>query len=144
MMQSLTFAGNPSLRCPIPSVRPRQVLRCRAAAQSFSGVVAERKPASFYEVLRVNETASVTEIKAAYRSLAKMYHPDAGESDGRDFIQIHDAYETLSDPGSRALYDLSLGLRRERRSSGSSSSFGFYPVGFGGRPTRRWETDQCW
>lgn len=97
-------------------------------------------------MLRVDENASVTEIKAAYRSLAKLYHPDASESDGRDFIQIHNAYETLSDPSTRTLYDLSLGLRSERRSSGSSSSssFGFYPVGFGGRPTRRWETDQCW
>lgn len=147
MMQSLTFSGNPSLRFPTPSPRQRRMLQCRAAVKSFSGVVAERKPASFYEVLRVNENASVMEIKAAYRSLAKLYHPDAGESDGRNFIQIHNAYETLSDPSARTLYDLSLGLIRERRSPGSSSSsssFGFYPVGFGGRPTRRWETDQCW
>ncbi|KAK9989169.1 hypothetical protein SO802_029408 [Lithocarpus litseifolius] len=31
------------------------------------------------------------------------------ESDGRDFIEIHNVYATLSDPAARALYDLSLG-----------------------------------
>lgn len=122
-------------------------MRCRtgaAAVQSFAALVAARKPASFYEVLRVKQTASSVEIKAAYRSLAKRYHPDAApsaaaESDGRDFILIHNAYETLSDPTARALYDLSLGFVRERR-----SSFECYTYSVGRRPTRRWETDQCW
>ncbi|KAK6934666.1 DnaJ domain [Dillenia turbinata] len=103
--------------------------------------VETRKPAaSLYDVLRVNRNASLTEIKTAYRSLAKLYHPDAAsESDGRDFIEIHNAYATLSDPAARAVYDLSLGSTR-RRSNGrySSATPGFYST------TRRWETDQCW
>ena len=53
-----------------------------------------------YEVLGVNENASETEIKKAYRSLSLKYHPDRN-SDGNSttkFQEINAAYETLSDP----------------------------------------------
>ncbi|XVE80625.1 hypothetical protein DITRI_Ditri14bG0154200 [Diplodiscus trichospermus] len=88
---------------------------------------------SLYEILRVERTASLNEIKTAYRSLAKVYHPDAmgPSSDGRDFIEIRRAYTTLSDPTARATYDISLGARGRR-------------VRTRVYPTRRWETDQCW
>ncbi|XP_040987401.1 chaperone protein dnaJ 11, chloroplastic [Juglans microcarpa x Juglans regia] len=109
---------------------------------SSATATVSRRPSSLYEVLRVKRTASFTEIKTAYRRLAKMYHPDAiqePESDGSDFIEIHNAYATLSDPSSRALYDLSLGAQFERRpfSFTTGNRTGFYA-------TRRWETDQCW
>ncbi|KAM6579175.1 hypothetical protein CsatA_002949 [Cannabis sativa] len=99
---------------------------------------------SFYDVLRVKHNASQTEIKMAYRNLAKLYHPDVAEdeddsiSDGLDFIEIHNAYATLSDPSARAMYDLSLGNHFQRSPLSSSSSYGFTSS------TRRWETDQCW
>lgn len=116
---------------------------CHASMPTL--VEATRKPSSLYEVLRVKQTASPTEIKTAYRSLAKMYHPDASpvDSDGRNFIQIHNAYETLSDPAARAVYDLSLGSTGRRPYAYACSSGGVR-----GRSahysTRRWETDQCW
>ncbi|KAJ4981081.1 hypothetical protein NE237_031918 [Protea cynaroides] len=99
---------------------------------------------NLYEVLRVKETASQVEIKTAYRSLAKVYHPDTATlgSDAHDFITIHNAYATLSDPTARARYDLSIGGRR-RFSFISSSADGTCPGFVVGR-TRRWETDQCW
>uniref|UniRef100_A0A803LQD8 J domain-containing protein n=1 Tax=Chenopodium quinoa TaxID=63459 RepID=A0A803LQD8_CHEQI len=106
MMQTLNFPCNPPTPTPTPS---NHRFRCRAAVQSISPPM--RKSGSFYEVLRVNRHASALEIKAAYRNLAKLYHPDSSsKSDGGDFIQIHNAYETLSDPAARALYDLSFGL----------------------------------
>lgn len=88
---------------------------------------------SLYEILRVDRTASLNEIKTAYRSLAKVYHPDAmgASSDGRDFIELRDAYATLSDPTARAMYDMWLGGRGRRVRSRVY-------------PSRRWETDQCW
>lgn len=99
------------------------------------------KPRSLYDVLRVKRNATPSEIKSAYRSLAKRYHPDASDSnqnDDRDFIDIHNAYATLSDPTTRALYDLKLSTGLERRSGGGlGSSSEFYSY-------RRWETDQCW
>ncbi|XP_059435779.1 chaperone protein dnaJ 11, chloroplastic-like [Corylus avellana] len=108
---------------------------------SFSLSSTGRGTSTFYQLLRVKETASQTEIKAAYRNLAKQYHPDAASSssnpNARDFIEIHNAYATLSDPVARARYDLSIGA-----STASARPYG-YTAGFY-RPTRRWETDQCW
>ncbi|GAY58005.1 hypothetical protein CUMW_183760 [Citrus unshiu] len=62
---------------------------------------------SLYEVLRIEPTAMISEIKTVYQSLAKVYHPDLS-GNGRDFTEIHNAYETLSDPKARAVYDMSL------------------------------------
>ncbi|KAJ0249358.1 hypothetical protein HA466_0148660 [Hirschfeldia incana] len=94
-----------------------------------------RRASSLYELLRVDETASLTEIKTAYRSLAKVYHPDASESDGRDFVEIHKAYATLADPTTRAIYDSTLSARRRRVHAHRASRV---------YTTTRWETDQCW
>ncbi|MCD7450564.1 hypothetical protein HAX54_007217 [Datura stramonium] len=124
-------------------------------ASIYAAAVAEAQPAlerrttaSLYDVLKVKENASAKEIKAAYRNLAKLYHPDAGSlpeesSDGRHFIEIHEAYATLSDPVSRDLYDLKLNLSSRRRGFGSSAD-GICVNGSEFYPTRRWETDQCW
>src|SRR5208282_1854520 len=65
-------------------------------------------PVDFYEVLGINRTASDADIKRAYRSLARKYHPDvatdkvAAES---QFKEINEAYSVLSDPQKRQLYD---------------------------------------
>ncbi|KAL6975135.1 hypothetical protein U1Q18_023930 [Sarracenia purpurea var. burkii] len=112
------------------------------AVTETAPAVETRKAGSLYEILRVKRNASSMEIKAAYWSLAKLYHPDSPcseSSDGRDFIEIHNAYATLSDPTARALYDLSLGAGSDRRAFGyaAGNRSGFYT-------TRRWETDQCW
>ncbi|KAL5802085.1 hypothetical protein ACOSQ3_030550 [Xanthoceras sorbifolium] len=122
--------------------RTRRTTTSVVSPRASAVTVAERS--SLYEVLRVNPTATMTEIKTAYRSLAKVYHPDlsVASSDGRDFIEIHNAYETLSDPAARAVYDLSLpcnsnNSRRRTASCAYSGRGGFYT-------TRRWETDQCW
>ncbi|KAK9200863.1 hypothetical protein WN944_016062 [Citrus x changshan-huyou] len=74
---------------------------------------------SLYEVLRVEPMATILEIKTTYRSLAKVYHPDLS-GNGRDFIEIHNGYETLSYPTARAVYDMSLASRRRTR----TASFG--------------------
>lgn len=58
----------------------------------------------FYEVLGVEKTATEAEIKKAYRKMALKYHPDRG-GDPEMFKKVALAYETLSDPEKREIYD---------------------------------------
>lgn len=62
----------------------------------------------YYEVLGVSKTASDDELKKAYRSLAKKYHPDLHPDDKEaeaHFKEVNEAYEVLSDKDKRAKYD---------------------------------------
>ncbi len=63
-----------------------------------------------YLVLGVPRTADAAMIRAAYVALAKRYHPDVAAGNPElaafNFRQITDAYQTLSDPASRARYDV--------------------------------------
>lgn len=66
---------------------------------------------NYYEVLGVEESASVEDIKKAYKKLAKKWHPDANPNDPsaeQKFKEISAAHSTLSDPQKRADYDRSL------------------------------------
>ncbi|KAL1328660.1 hypothetical protein HN51_038475 [Arachis hypogaea] len=65
---------------------------------------------SFYELLGISESGSLMEIKQAYKQLARKYHPDVSppgrlEEYTKRFIRVQEAYETLSDPTRRAMYD---------------------------------------
>jgi DnaJ-class molecular chaperone len=62
----------------------------------------------YYKILGVARTASAKEIKAAYRRLARKYHPDVNPGDKQAearFKQINEANEVLSDKGKRERYD---------------------------------------
>ena len=63
----------------------------------------------FYEVLGIEKTATDEEIKRAYRKLAKKYHPDANPDNKKEaeekFKEVSEAYETLSNPQKRQMYD---------------------------------------
>ena len=57
-----------------------------------------------YEILEVSPRARAEVIAAAYRALARKFHPDAG-GDERIMIDLNRAWEVLGDPGRRAAYD---------------------------------------
>ncbi|ROV90602.1 hypothetical protein VSDG_07430 [Cytospora chrysosperma] len=62
----------------------------------------------YYKVLGLGKQASDREIKSAYRQLSKKYHPDKnpGDETVKDkFVEVSEAYEALSDPESRKIYD---------------------------------------
>tara|TARA_A100001015_G_C14951098_1_gene696793 strand:+ start:311 stop:721 length:411 start_codon:yes stop_codon:yes gene_type:complete len=58
-----------------------------------------------YQVLKIQNTANKREIKAAYKKLAKIYHPDVYDDDGDQFKRISLAYSILSDEAKRKTYD---------------------------------------
>jgi curved DNA-binding protein CbpA len=62
----------------------------------------------YYDLLEVPPTATLTQIKRAYRRLARKYHPDMNNGDpeaAEHFKLITEAYEILSDPAQRQRYD---------------------------------------
>jgi DnaJ-class molecular chaperone len=59
----------------------------------------------YYEVLRVHQSVSQEEIKESYRRLAHKYHPDMEGGDALKFKEILEAFNVLSDPYKRGVYD---------------------------------------
>lgn len=66
------------------------------------------KHKNYYEILEVSEDATPSQIKRAYYSLCKQYHPDINPKTGNLFRNINEAYQTLIDPVKREEYDRSL------------------------------------
>ena len=67
----------------------------------------------YYEILKVVPTASTEEIKASYYELSKKYHPDLnpGNTEAeKNFKDLSEAYETLSNPTKRKAYDSEFNL----------------------------------
>ena len=67
-------------------------------------------PKDYYIVLGVSRGANLNKIKRAYRTVVKKYHPDVAQSEEskKRFLEIREAYETLSDERRRKEYDKEL------------------------------------
>lgn len=86
----------------------------------------------YYKTLGVSKTADDKAIKAAYRRLARKYHPDVNKGQAERFKEINEAYAVLSDPDKRKRYD-TLGPDWERYArAGARSPFEGQDVRFGG------------
>jgi DnaJ domain/SprT-like family len=83
------------------------------------------KEKGYYALLGVPPDATTAQIKSAYRKLAKQYHPDVNNSPGaaEKFREITEAYDTLTDPDRRSLYDLLHGTGRTTFGDGERSRY---------------------
>nr|SVE70484.1 EOG090X07WF [Daphnia similis]SVE71108.1 EOG090X07WF [Daphnia similis]SVE71739.1 EOG090X07WF [Daphnia similis]SVE72367.1 EOG090X07WF [Daphnia similis] len=96
----------------------------------------------FYKILGIQKSATTNQIKKAYRKLAKELHPDRNQEDtekaSAQFQDLGAAYETLSDPEKRELYDRcgEECVSKEGAGGGGmdpfASFFGDFGFGFGG------------
>src|SRR5947209_5533200 len=89
----------------------------------------------YYEVLGVSKNSSETEIKSAYRKLARQHHPDVDKSPdaAEKFKVLSEAYQVLSDPQKRKTYDQFGPAAFESGAQGGNPFNGGYnPFGNGG------------
>ena len=92
---------------------------------------------NYYTVLGVGRDASQEDVKAAYRKLARKWHPDVNAGDAaaeQRFKEINEAHEVLGNPESRRKYDaLGADWRRiEQAQAAGGNPFGGGPFGFEG------------
>ena len=88
----------------------------------------------YYEVLGLSKGAGEAEIKKAYRSLAKKYHPDMNPGDAEaeaKFKEINEAYAVLSDADKKAKYDQFGHAAFDPTAGGAGGGYGGFGGGFG-------------
>lgn len=97
--------------------RPHKVF-LSVTCTSSSPTTQPESNTNFYKMLSLShERASTDEIKKAYRTMARRHHPDVchdpsmKEESTKLFVQLNEAYQTLSDPVLRQEYDYEMGLR---------------------------------
>lgn len=102
---------NTLLQNPSFVVKSSSTKSCKSRTKACVSTIAlDQSTDNFYELLGIPESGSLSDIKKAYKQLARKYHPDVSPPDRAEeytqrFILVQEAYETLADPQTRALYD---------------------------------------
>jgi len=88
-----------------------------ASAERLDGSPARSRPPTLFDVLRVEPTATQSEVRAQYLKLVVRHHPDkskaASDASGEVFLRLQAAYEVLGDPVERRRYERFLRERAE-------------------------------
>jgi molecular chaperone DnaJ len=92
-------------------------------------------PQDFYQTLGVERAAEAEEIRKAYRKLARKYHPDLNPGDKsaeEHFKKVQEAYDVLSDPKKKTMYDQVGYYSENGMPGGAQGPRGGPNMGFGG------------
>nr|XP_043620420.1 chaperone protein dnaJ 20, chloroplastic-like [Erigeron canadensis] len=97
------------------NIRTYRISTKASATTANSNVCIESLPQNetLYDLLGITESGTLSDIKQAYKKMALKYHPDVSPPDRAEeytvkFIRVQEAYETLSDPEARFMYDNSM------------------------------------
>ena len=141
---SRIFESLPPLLLPSPSRPPKFIALLRLRASSLTTIrshsfidASQGDNSKFYDALGVAKNADAAEIKKAYRKAAIKNHPDKG-GDPEKFKEVTAAYEVLSDPEKREIYDTygEEGLKDGPGGGpGGGSPFDIFEAMFGGNPS---------
>ncbi len=77
----------------------------------------------YYKILGIEKTASVDDIKAAFRKLAHQHHPDKAGGNAEKFKEANEAFQVLSDPQKRGQYDQFGATFEQAQSQGGYGGF---------------------
>ncbi|KAF5801551.1 putative DnaJ domain, Chaperone J-domain superfamily [Helianthus annuus] len=91
------------------TTRPRKITT-KVSASAAPSLISAPEKETLYDLLGISENVTLSEIKHAYKKMALKYHPDVSPPDRVEeytmkFIRVQEAYETLSDPEARFMYD---------------------------------------
>jgi len=128
--QSKSESGFPSST----SFQPEQKEQKTQSGKCFEGSNGPRNVAldeleddDYYGILDLKDDASMEEIRLAFRRLSRLHHPDKNLDDQegatKRFAKVNQAYETLSDEDSRAMYDSERTLKKSEASATTNSSY---------------------
>eukprot|EP00747_Dinoflagellata_sp_TGD_P187955 gnl/TRDRNA2_/TRDRNA2_46169_c0_seq1.p1 gnl/TRDRNA2_/TRDRNA2_46169_c0~~gnl/TRDRNA2_/TRDRNA2_46169_c0_seq1.p1 ORF type:complete len:398 (+),score=72.11 gnl/TRDRNA2_/TRDRNA2_46169_c0_seq1:68-1261(+) len=109
---------------------PQQPVRSQRFVHASAATKEYQMPQNLYQLLDVSHDASLGEIKKAYRKLAKSCHPDIAGSEATDLcVMLNNAFQTLSDPMLRSVYDSEM------------QAYSLIEDGYNGQPLSRWNED---
>jgi curved DNA-binding protein CbpA len=103
---------------------------CRRSDTKAELIVTNEAPPTFYEVLGVASSASPTELRDAYRSIARRLHPDTPDApvDADELMSVlNEAYDTLRNPAQRRTYDATLNRSSSSVFAQPEDSYSYLP-----------------
>lgn len=89
------------------------------------------KSPNYYEILNIDQDASPNEIRRAFLTLSKKFHPDkvgqlSNKSTTDKYVRINEAYQVLSKHSSRIAYDFNLSEAKKLHPTGKSPNVEYY------------------